>query len=70
MLVVMLASACSVDESSAALRSEIDAVVWFSDLCGFTRITDATPEQVIPLLNDYADVIVSAIHEHGGDCSS
>jgi len=59
-----------VDESSAALRSEIDAVVWFSDLRGFTRITDATPEQVIPLLNDYADAIVSAIHEHGGDCSS
>ena len=25
------------------------------------------PEQVIPLLNDYSDVIVSAIHEHGGD---
>ena len=27
----------------------------------------APPEQAIPLLNDYADVIVSAIHEHGGD---
>ncbi len=25
------------------------------------------PEQVIPLLNDYADVIVSAIEDHGGD---
>ncbi|HEX4411218.1 MAG TPA: adenylate/guanylate cyclase domain-containing protein [Xanthobacteraceae bacterium] len=45
----------------------IDAVVWFSDLRGFTRITDTAPEQVIPLLNDYADVIVSAIHEHDGD---
>jgi adenylate cyclase len=45
----------------------IDAVVWFSDLRGFTRITDTAPEQVIPLLNDYSDVIVSAIHEHGGD---
>ena len=33
----------------------------------FTRITDTSPEQVIPMLNDYADVIVSAIHEHGGD---
>jgi adenylate cyclase len=41
--------------------------LWFSDLRGFTRITDVTPEQVIPLLNDYADVIVSAIHEQGGD---
>jgi adenylate cyclase len=45
----------------------IDAVVWFSDLRGFTGITDTAPEQVIPLLNDYSDVIVSAIHEHGGD---
>jgi adenylate cyclase len=45
----------------------IDAVVWFSDLRGFTRITDTAPEQVIPLLNDYSDVTVSAIHEHGGD---
>ncbi len=49
------------------IAERIDAVVWFSDLRGFTRITDTTPEQVIPLLNDYADVIVSAIHEHGGD---
>ena len=46
---------------------QIDAVVWFSDLQGFTRITDTAPEQVIPLLNDYSDVIVSAIHDHGGD---
>jgi adenylate cyclase len=49
------------------LAEEIDAVVWFSDLAGFTRITDITPEEVIPLLNDYSDAIVSAIHEHGGD---
>ena len=41
--------------------------MWFSDLRGFTRITDTAPEQVIPLLNDYSDAIVSAIHEHGGD---
>jgi adenylate cyclase len=49
------------------IAERIDAVVWFSDLRGFTRITDTAPEHVIPLLNDYADVIVSAIHEHGGD---
>ena len=49
------------------IPERIDAVVWFSDLRGFTRITDTAPEQVIPLLNDYADVIVSAIHDHGGD---
>ena len=49
------------------ISERIDAAVWFSDLRGFTRITDTAPEQVIPLLNDYSDAIVSAIHEHGGD---
>jgi adenylate cyclase len=49
------------------VAERIDAVIWFSDLRGFTRITDSTPEEIIPLLNDYADVIVSAIHTHGGD---
>jgi adenylate cyclase len=49
------------------VADRIDAVLWFSDLRGFTRITDSAPEQVIPLLNDYADVIVSAIHSEGGD---
>lgn len=49
------------------VADRIDAVVWFSDLRGFTHITDSAPEQIIPFLNDYADVIVSAIHAHGGD---
>jgi adenylate cyclase len=49
------------------IADRIDTVLWFSDLRGFTRITDMTPDHVIPLLNDYADVIVSAIHEQGGD---
>jgi adenylate cyclase len=49
------------------IAERIDAVIWFSDLRGFTRITDTAPEQVIPLLNDYSDAIVTAIHDHGGD---
>src|SRR6476620_1597949 len=49
------------------IAERIDAVIWFSDLRGFTRITDAAPDQVIPLLNDYSDAIVSAIHAYGGD---
>ena len=44
------------------------AVLWFSDLRGFTAITDnAPPEQVIPLLNDYAEAVISAVHEAGGE---
>jgi adenylate cyclase len=47
---------------------KISAVLWFSDLQGFTRITDtAPPEQIIPLLNDYADAIATAIHGQGGE---
>ena len=43
-------------------------MLWFSDLRNYTRISDTSPpEQIIPLLNDYADAIVSAIHEHSGD---
>ena len=49
------------------IAERIDAVIWFSDLRGFMRITDTAPDQVIPLLNDYSDAIVSAIHAHGGD---
>jgi adenylate cyclase len=49
------------------IAERIDAVIWFGDLRGYTRITDTAPEQVIPLLNDYSDAIVSAIHDHGGD---
>jgi len=48
------------------VAERIDAVIWFSDLRGFTRITDTAPEQVIPLLNDYADVIFSAIRDKDG----
>src|SRR5262249_54128298 len=49
------------------IDEQIDAVVWFSDLRGFTQLTGTATEHAIPLLNDYSDAIVSAIHEHGGD---
>jgi adenylate cyclase len=50
------------------IAERISAVLWFSDLRGFTRITDtAAPDQIIPLLNDYAEVVISAIHAAGGD---
>ena len=49
------------------VAERMSAVMWFSDLQGFTRITDTVPpEQVIPLLNDYANAIVSSIHDHRG----
>lgn len=50
------------------VADRIEAVLWFSDLRGFTTVTDSMPPgEVIPLLNDYAEATVSAIHEAGGD---
>jgi adenylate cyclase len=50
------------------VADRIEAVLWFSDLHNYTRISDsADPAVIIPLLNDYADAIISAIHEQGGD---
>src|SRR5690606_34988391 len=45
----------------------IRAVLWFSDLKGFTGITERSPpDAVIPLLNDYAECLIGAIHAEGG----
>lgn len=42
-------------------------VLWFSDLVGFTRLADTLPhEQLIGLLNAYADCLVGVVHDHGG----
>ena len=50
------------------IAEKINAVLWYSDLRDFTRITDrAAPEQIIPFLNDYAEAVISSIYEHGGD---
>jgi adenylate cyclase len=50
------------------VAEKIGAVLWYSDLHGYTHISDtAPPQQIIPLLNDYADVVVSAVHGQGGD---
>ena len=46
---------------------KIDAVLWFSDLRDYTGISDrAEPDQIIPFLNDYAGLVIDAIHAHGG----
>ena len=58
------------------LRGEIDRgqaktvhkVLWFSDLTGFTKIADTLPrEQLLDLLNAYADCLVGVVHDHGGE---
>ena len=50
------------------VADRIEAVLWFSDLRNYTRISDsAEPEEIIPMLNEYADAILSAINDSGGD---
>ena len=50
------------------VAEQIEAILWFSDLRDYTRISDtASPGDIIPMLNHYADAIISAIHEQGGD---
>lgn len=50
------------------VAERINAVLWFSDLRGYTSITDsAAPGEIIPLLNDYADAVISAIRKEGGE---
>jgi adenylate cyclase len=47
---------------------EIQAVIWLSDLRGFTKIADeVAPDQLVPLLNAYAETQVNAIERHGGE---
>jgi adenylate cyclase len=63
------------DAAERILRGEIERgrvntmhkVLWFSDLTGFTRIADTLPrEQLLDLLNAYADCLVGVVHDHEG----
>ena len=53
---------------SRGVADKITAVLWFSDLQGYTAISDtAPPGEIIPLLNDYAEAVISAVDAAGGD---
>lgn len=47
---------------------KINAVLWFSDMSGFTRLSEtAETGQLIPLLNDYAEAVIQSVQSAGGD---
>jgi len=47
---------------------KINAVLWYSDLKGFTALSEAMEsDELIPFLNDHADVVITAIRKAGGD---
>jgi len=53
---------------SRGVADRIGAVLWYSDLRGYTSITDsAPPGEIIPLLNDYAEAVITSVHDAGGD---
>ena len=46
----------------------IDAILWHTDLRGFTELSETCPpETVITLLNEYFDVVGGAVENHGGE---
>jgi adenylate cyclase len=50
------------------VAERINAVLWFSDLRGSTKISESIkPGEIIPFLNDYAEASIEAIHDLGGD---
>lgn len=50
------------------VASEIEAVLWSSDLMGFTALSEALqPVELIPFLNAYGGALVEAIQGTGGD---
>ena len=48
--------------------TRLDAVVWFCDLKGFTRLSEESPEEkMVSALNQFFDVVGFAIEENGGE---
>ena len=46
----------------------IRAVIWYSDLQGFTRLADTLPAvEVLALLNEYVEPLVDAVTDEGGE---
>ena len=46
----------------------IEAVIWISDLRGFTRMSDElAPPVMLGILNDHFERVVGAIEEQGGE---
>jgi adenylate cyclase len=47
---------------------KLHAVIWFSDMKGYTALSEnMESDQLIPLLNDYAEAVIASVHNAGGD---
>lgn len=46
----------------------INAVLWFSDMENYTALSEQIDSsELIPLLNDYSEAVISSVHSAGGD---
>jgi adenylate cyclase len=53
---------------SRGAAERINAVIWFSDMQGYTRLSERIDsDQLIPFLNDYAEIVITSVHAAGGD---
>jgi adenylate cyclase len=53
---------------SRGIAETLHAVLWFSDMRGYTTLSETiASDQLIPLLNDYAEAVITAVHGAGGD---
>ncbi len=53
---------------SRGVVDKIHAVIWFSDMEGYTSLSERiASDQLIALLNDYAEIAISAVHGAGGE---
>jgi len=53
---------------SRGIAETLNAVLWFSDMRGYTALSEAiSSDQLIRLLNDYAEAVISSVHGAGGD---
>jgi adenylate cyclase len=55
-------------QMSRGVAERIHAALWYSDLRDFTSISEQiAPEEIIPLLNDYAEAVISSVQTEGGE---
>jgi adenylate cyclase len=53
---------------SRGAAERINAVIWFSDMQGYTKLSERIEsDQLIPFLNDYAEIVITSVHGAGGD---
>jgi adenylate cyclase len=53
---------------SRGAAERINAVIWFSDMQGYTSLSERIEtDELLPLLNDYAEIVITSVHAAGGD---